>query len=319
MNLPIILKMIYTALKVRTTMRKYLLIHFAALIIIPLLLITYQSGSGAGMDDMQDHQHGGMHMKSVSPGEVVVKLETRPAKLKAGVPAEITFLIRDKEEKPVKDLSVMHERLLHVIIVSGDFNTFAHIHPEDFGPITEEMKKKAEYSVSYTFPVAGTYLIALDSAVKGALFSEHFMVDVSGEPKMGTLKGDFSREKRFGEYDVIFSTSPERIVAGKETVLKYLIKKSGETVGDLEPYLAAPMHLAIIKADLQNFIHAHGELPGGQGHEHPMGHIHGMSKEKFGPDIEAVVVFPVKGVYQIFSQIKHQGKVVLISFMAEVY
>ncbi len=213
----------------------------------------------------------------------------------------------------------MRERLLHVIIVSADFTAFAHIHPEDFGPITPEMKEKAEYTVRYTFPLAGRYLLAMDSAVKGALVSEHFTVDVSGNPKMGTLKEDFSKDKRFGEYEAIFSSAPERIVAGKEAVLKFVIKKKGEPVADLEPYLAAPMHLAVIKADLRNFIHAHGELPGEQDHEHPMGHIHGVLKEKFGPEIEAPVVFPVQGIYQIFGQIKHRGEIILLSFMVKVY
>jgi hypothetical protein len=303
-------------------MKKYGVILYTVLFALSALLPMGQNTTCADMGDMHDHQHHNdagmqMNMKTMA-GNITVNLETRPVKLTASLPAEIIFSIRDNKGKPVEDLAITHERLLHIVIVSRDFTTFAHIHPEDFGPITPEMKKKADYSVRYTFPMAGRYLIAIDSAVKGVHFSEHFSIDVSGGPQMGSLKEDFSTEKRFGDYAVTFSASSAHIAAGKETVLKYVIRKHGESVKDLEPYLAAPMHLAIIKADLKNFIHAHGEISGGPSHHEPMGHIHGMVKEKFGPEIEASVVFPVKGVYQVFSEIKHQGKVIPLSFMVKV-
>jgi hypothetical protein len=303
-------------------MRRYICILYAVLFFC--LILPGHGGMAAGADDvMHDHEHNheGMYMNmgTLAPGNVIVNLETQPKKLTAGIPAELIVSIRDDTGKPVQDLTVMHERLLHVIIVSGDFTTFAHIHAEDFGPITSEMKKKADFRLRYIFPMAGPYLVAVDFSIKNAHFSEHFNVDVSGVPKMGHLKEDFSTEKRFGDYLVKFSASPEPITAGNKTLLKYVIKINGEPVRDLEPYLAAPMHLAIIKADLKNFIHAHGELPGEESVHEPAGHIHGMAKEKFGPEIVAPVVFPVKGVYQVFSQVKRQGKVIALSFMVEVY
>lgn len=40
--------------------------------------------------------------------------------------------------------------------------------------------------------------------------------------------------------------------------------------------------------------------------------------EKFGPEIDAVIVLPVKGPYKIFSQVKHHGEVILFDFMVSV-
>ena len=128
---------------------------------------------------------------------------------------------------------------------------------------------------------------------------------------------DLEREKRFGDLDVKFSSVPEHITAGKEVTLSYLIRKNGKGVTDLEPYLSAPMHLAIISADLTHFIHTHGEIPG----ESPMGHaehMHMTVPKQFGPQIDVHVVFPAKGLYQIFGQVGYQGKVILTSFMVEV-
>jgi hypothetical protein len=104
---------------------------------------------------------------------------------------------------------------------------------------------------------------------------------------------------------------------GQLTTLKYSIEKDGKPVSDLESYLAAPMHLAIIAADFRNFIHAHGEIPGFSS-VYSVDHIHGADHNGFGPVIEANVIFPVKGIYQIFSEIKHHGKVIVTSFMLTV-
>lgn len=270
--------------------------------------------ASAEMEGMHDH-----HMSSMKGPDVIVDIQTTPPELKAGSPAEILLIMTDSEGRPLQGLTIMHERLVHVVIASADFSVFAHIHPEDLGPITEEMKKKAEYPVRFTFPKAGQYIVAVDSALKGEPFSEHFTVDVAGEPKMGSYVRDLSREKKFGDFQVSLSFVPEKIVAGKETVLKYLIKKDGEPVTDLEPYLGAPMHVAVISANLDSFIHAHGQLPGAMGGHHHMGHeMHMKVPEKFGPDIDVPVVFPARGLYQIFSQVEHKGNIILLSFMVEV-
>jgi hypothetical protein len=248
------------------------------------------------------------------------EMKTEPRIPRAGRPAVLTFHITDPQGRPVQ-LSVMHDRLMHVVVVSRDFNIFAHIHPEDSGPITDKMREKATFPVHYTFPKAGEYLVAVDYVVKDHHFSKHFIVDVTGRHHMGQLKKDLSREKNFGDYHVTLSTSPVHIRAGEATSLKYFIEKGGNPVTDLEPYLSAPMHIAIVLSDLNNFIHAHGMVPGMSGKHHmdqPVGHIHGMTRGKLGPYVVANVVFPVKGLYKIFGQIKHHGRIILTQFMVEV-
>ncbi len=248
----------------------------------------------------------------------IVDVETEPSIIMAGEPSTIIFSIRDSYDKPVEGLTISHDRILHVVIISADFTVFAHIHPEDFGKITPEIIKKAVFPVKFTFPKAGDYMVAVDYAVKGSIMSDHFLFEIAGEPVMGDFKKDISRQKNFGDYQVTFSTVPEKPVAGKSVTLKYVISKDKKQVKDLEPYLSAPMHLAIVMADLDTFTHAHGEVPGGSSAHPPLGHIHGAVPDKFGPEIEAKVVFPAKGTYQIFSEIKHNGRVIPIDFTLEV-
>jgi len=299
------------------SMTKYIVIATVMVLVSGGLSLSAQNLSLAETGGGHDHHQHGAQMV-MQGAEVIVDMETDPASIKAGSPATIFFSVKDLEGKPLQDLTITHDRLLHVIIASKDFSVFAHIHPEDLGPITPEMIKTARFPVRYTFPKSGQYLIALDSAVKDSPFSEHFSVDVTGEPGMGSMKKDFAREKKFGDYTVSLHSTPERISAGKETMLSYVIKKNGTPVNDLQPYLSAPMHIAVISADLNNFIHAHGELPGTSSTQSHEGHHHMTVPEKFGPRIEAHLSFPAKGVYQIFGEVKHSGKVMLTSFMVEV-
>jgi putative copper resistance protein D len=266
------------------------------------------------------HQkHGREHVHAVETADVVVDIGTLPANIGTGSPATIVFSVNDRAGEPVQNLTAMHERLLHVIIASSDFSVFAHIHPEDFGELTPEMRESARYAVRYSFPKAGKYIVAVDSAVEGAPFSRHFTVNVSGKPEMGPLRKDLSREKQFGDYRVTLAVSPKHVVAGKVATLRYHVSRGAEPVRDLEPYLSAPMHLAVISSDLGSFIHTHGELPGtppGGSHDAER-HADMSVPDKFGPEIEAHVIFPARGLYEIFSEVKHLGRVITVGFMVE--
>jgi hypothetical protein len=302
------------------TMKKIsLLVALVFLLVHAGLFTLSRDCSYAEMAAMHEHHeedghHQHAHGTTIEP---IVVLETVPKEVKAQEPATLIFSLKDQDGKPIHGLSITHDRLLHVVIVGQDFTVFGHVHAEDSGPITKEMIRDARFPVTYTFPKAGRYLIAVDSALEGNHFSKYLYLDVSGEPKMGTMEKDLSRGKNFGDYRVALKTQPEHIKAGEETTLTYTIEQIDTPVTDLEPYLSAPMHLAIVLADLNNFIHAHGELPGMPSTHHPAGHIHGMVKGAFGPEIEAHVIFPVKGLYTIFSEVKHKDKVILMKFMVE--
>lgn len=125
----------------------------------------------------------------------------------------------------MKGLTATHERLVHVIIISEDIGSFAHIHPDDFGAITWEMKKDTSFTLRYTFPRAGKYLIAVDTAIGNTPVSKLVYLNVSGNPKAGSIKKDLSHKKRFGDYEVSLTSRPERIIAGEDTVLTYTVRK----------------------------------------------------------------------------------------------
>ncbi len=267
------------------------------------------------------HSGHDMEMNSGHAEEPAVDLKIAPSAINAGTPETITFSFRDSEGKPLKEMALTHERILHVVIASQDFSEFSHIHPEDFGPVTEEMKEKAAYSVKYTFPKAGRYIIGIDFADKNEAYSRHFIEEAGGGPGMNSAPSpDFSRKKRFADLDVTLSTEPETITAGKKTDLVYRFEKNGKAVTDLQPYIAAIMHASVISTDLKQFIHEHGSVPGMpemEMHGHHMMHDM-LLPEAFGPEIRVPVTFPQKGTYVIYGEVQHQGKVVRSKFMVEV-
>lgn len=262
------------------------------------------------------HEHEGHeHRTGVGP-ETVVRLETDTAEIIAGAPVSMKIHLEDADKKPLQGLLIHHDRILHAVIIGKDLNVFAHIHPEDVGPITDEMLKKATFPLRFTFPKAGEYMIGLDFATEDGHYSKRVSLSVSGRPRMSEPKIDISTKKDFGPYHVTLKTSPSNIKLNTETLLRFIIRKNNKPVTDLEPYLGAPMHLAIVRMDLSEFIHGHGFVPGAL-HSHAE-HLHTNSSERYGPEVDASIVFPARGVYKIFSEVQHGGKTLLFDFMVEV-
>ncbi len=114
----------------------------------------------------------------VRPARARTQLATSPAVVAATVPTTLTFSLRDLQGKPVQDLVLDHNRILHVVIASQDFSVFAHIHVEDYQPVTPEMLTAAVFHVRYTFPKPGKYLVSVDYTERAYIFSDQFYLNV---------------------------------------------------------------------------------------------------------------------------------------------
>ncbi len=248
-----------------------------------------------------------------------VRIEMDPATVTAGVPESITVHLTERRGKPLRELTLHHERVLHAVIIGQDLSVFAHIHPEDLGPLTEEMVDEASFPLRYTFPKAGTYIMGLDFATQDGVYSKTTTFSVSGQPPMNKAKIDFSKTKDFGPYRVALATSPAQITAGKKTTLRYSISSHGKPAKGLEPYLGAAMHLAVVSSDLSHFVHTHGIIPGEiEDQEDRENRGQPPLLETSGLEIESTIIFPAKGDYKVFSQVQIQGKVLLFDFMVKV-
>ena len=267
------------------------------------------------------------------PREILAELAHSPDKPIAGTPTDLTVSLNEirngRKLGPAKDVGVYHDRILHAQIVGEDLTTFAHIHPEDLGPVTEDIKKGARFSLRHTFPKAGRYAINVDYVASGRERSELFYVNMTGKENMekeAGLGAVGSQTKEFEEYRVTFN-APNNIKAGERVKLRYYIEKDGKPVRDLEPYLAAAMHVGIVRNDLARFSHTHGEAsqPGSVWFQQLVGkyfkyHMH-FAPDHFGPAIITqpwTTIFSVAGTYQVFGEFRHAGKTIVTKFTVNV-
>ncbi len=287
-------------------------------VLSPKATVGCMVGMGKGLFHIADEREYDSFMR---PAHVQLEMTMYPQYPQVGQQVMMRFTARDPEGGAAKDLIADHDRIAHVIIVNDEQTVFSHIHPGSGSVLAPELLEQAEFPVMYAFPKPGKYLVNINVAQRGHLFSRAFYIDVPGREEPVTLNEDLSVQKTFGSYDVTLA-KPATIKAGAPVQLQYVITQNGVPVTDLRPYLAAPMHIAIVREDLRQFMHTHGMVPA------PMverivdpslaSNPHVQMPASFGPDIGATITFPTAGLYTLFGEFRHGNTIVVTRFMVRV-
>ncbi len=261
-----------------------------------------------------------------------------PEAPQAGEPALLTFTLTSASGRPIENLVTHHGRKFHVLIVSENKQVFGHIHPSDFDLAIEHGVAK----VSFAFPQAGRYVVAGDFMTDHGSQTARFIVEVTGpEPAAAMVKAaaaapavrivEFDDGDRYTQPIFLRGTEdadgytvslqvPEQVRAGVPVPLAWHFSRNRTPVTDLRPYLAAPLHLAVVSDDLTRFLHEHGTaaMPGHSGHSGHADHASPVPPA-FGPEVTAAVTFPEPGTYYLFGQAAHGGKLLNTRFSIEVH
>lgn len=266
---------------------------------------------------------------AVSDSAFKVDFKTEPGQIQAGAPATLVFTVKDSKNAVVKDLQVVHEKPMHLLIVSKDLSEFYHVHPEP--------SADGSYRVQHTFPNGGDYKFYADFTPPNAKqVVERIDVKVSGtERTKVALVADTKLEKSVDGVKVTMKPSA-KIEAGQELTLDFAVfdAKTGKPATDLQNYLGELAHFVIISEDLVDFVHAHpmakGEKMDGMKMDGDMkekdhnadGHSHGAdSKESNKPsayEVSAHTAFPRAGLYKLWAQFQRGGKVISVPFVVNV-
>lgn len=166
-----------------------------------------------------------------------------------------------KNGKPVRDLQVAHERLVHNFIVALDFSSFAHIHHEDFAAVSQRDLAEARLHFPYRFPKAGRYRIVSEFAHRNRSWTKHFDIEVGSVAGNAPAFNGGARTRRFGEYGATLDVSPPAPVAGYETELVLTLDRKGTAVTDLALHLGSELHGALWRDDGRYFGHLHSYTP----------------------------------------------------------
>lgn len=285
----------------------------------------HDHGDSANSHDAKAHTHG-----------TKLTVATEPAKLEAGKTAKWTLLISDNAGKPVEKFETVHEKQLHQIVVSKDLEWFNHEHPEYSG--------KGQFVISTSVPRAGSYKLFADYKPEGGeadIASHEFVV---GGPNPRAAKAKLVADKIEGgwitkkvtsapegkpdakggaSYTVKLMPMPMQLKAGEEAMMHFQIgDAAGKPLTDIEPYLGALGHCVILSEDAETYLHTH---PSEGGHDHGApdesheGHNHAAQPvSKGGPDVMFHTEFPKAGLYKVWGQFQHKGKIITAPFVVKV-
>jgi hypothetical protein len=253
-----------------------------------------------------------------------IEFNSEPGEIQAGQPATLAFTVKDKQGAVVKDLAIVHEKPMHVLVVSADLAEFYHIHPE-------QKQSDGSYRVEHTFPNGGAYRIYTDFTPKDAVqVVEQIDVRVAGQerPKQ-PLVADTNFEKSVDGLKVVM-TPDSTVEAGKELMLNFQAfdAVTNKPATDLQNYLGELAHFVLISEDMKDFVHAHpmskGEMDGtkkgdghaADGHEHST--MEGTTTKPSASEVAAHTSFPRSGLYKVWAQFQRGGRVITVPFVVSV-
>lgn len=212
----------------------------------------------------------------------------------AGQPIQLTLELKDPDGKRVTDLQVVHEKLLHLIVVSSDLSFFTHEHPTHRADGTLEL--------ALTLPHPGNYTVYADFAPNGGTgVVASTTLSIAGAapapvaPAPVALPGSVSE----GDFTVDLRTDAPLSASGA-TMLDFTIRDGSGPITDLRPYLGAKGHCVIVSADRKRYLHSH-PMDGGD-----------------ATTVRFHTVFPDAGTYKIWVEFRPRGEPLRVSFTVNV-
>ena len=241
----------------------------------------------------------GMHLEhtdgAVSNGKTYrMAFSSAPAQLVAGQPATLSFQPQEQDNTaaPVP-LAVVHEKKMHLIIVSKDLSEFHHEHPE--------FKATGRYDVPFTFKSGGDYVLFQDYQPEGAGHQlGRQAVRVAGSPKAPVKFSTDQLQWNGKEYQATLGFSKPAQV-GQPLQLAVTLSRNGQPLTDLENYLGALGHMVIISQDTRQYLH-----------------VHPQDQADKGPKVGFQTTFEQAGLYRVFLQFNHGGQIHTADFTVNV-
>jgi plastocyanin len=303
----------------------------AALIALAAVAFTFGcAGRAAGQNGSA--AHSGADSAAHSAPAFKAEFAARPPAVKAGEPATLTFTVRGRQGALVRDLQVVHEKPMHLLIISGDLAEFSHVHPQP--------QPDGTFKVTHTFASGGDYRLYADfTPANSSQVVEQVALKVGGgERARQPLVADAAMNKTVDGLSV--TLAPDKpLKAGDELMLNFKVAdaRTGRPATNLQKYLGEYAHFVIVSEDLKEFLHAHpmskeehaggaghGGRPAAKPHSHKPGarpHSHGAAKSKAAAspsEVAAHTTFPKAGRYKVWAQFQRAGRVITVPFVVDV-
>jgi hypothetical protein len=209
-----------------------------------------------------------------------LEVSSQPAPPEAGSSAKLMLQILDADDTQIREFDVIHEKLVHLIMVREGLDEFAHLHPE--------VDSSGTLTTDFAFPRPGIYRLFADHQPHGKAQGVAVgNIIVSGDDKPAeseALVANSSPDVAVGDMRVHVTLHAKN----DETTVRFQFAEAdGTPVTDLQPYLGAMGHLVVISADGSDYVHAHP-----------------LSEARTAPEgiVEFATHFPKPGLYKMWGQ-----------------
>jgi hypothetical protein len=243
-------------------------------------------GGGHGGGAAETGPDGAVPVDGTSAAAGGYRLVLAAPDLRPGVAGTLAFTVRAGDGSVLTGYELRHERPLHLVLARDDLSAEQHVHPD--------LGAGGTWRVVVTLPSAGRWRAMADFVPAGADEPIVLGVDllVPGDPDVQPLPGP-ARDVAVDGYVVSLAGSAH---AGGESDLSFTVRRDGQVVTDLEPYLGAAGHLVVLRAGDLAYLHAH-------------------------PDDDRLafaVPFPTAGPHRAYLEFQHGGVVHTAAFTVEV-
>lgn len=247
----------------------------------------------------------------------------------SGKPIRMTFAVRYADTKQlVRNFEVVHEKLLHLVMVSSDLSWFQHQHPQ--------LEKDGIFHLTWTFPRPGEYWLYSDfTPSDGNNQIKRSIIKVfPGSPRETPYAArdipvgpDATLKKRTGNYLISLNLQPATLSAGRPSLLNYVVTDThGRVVRDIQPWLGAMGHLFAISANGRDVVHTHALQPvpvqptmshnTGEALSQPvpLGRASGGGASGGDTGLTFKLEVPTAGIYKVWAQFRVQNHLLTVPF-----
>ena len=198
----------------------------------------------------------GMKLVAHVPDRVNYRLEVthEPELLKPNEPGVLTFRAIDpRNDEVAKKFEIVHERLMHLFLVSEDLEYFLHDHPV--------LQSDGSFRLPVRLKKAGMHRLLADFYPSGSVPQlAEATIYAAGDSTAAHLEPSTGQSK-CANLTAVLRVDPAPLLAGFEARLTYELTPSE----GIEPYLGAWGHMLAVSEDLIDLLHVHPFLSDGAG------------------------------------------------------
>ncbi len=242
-----------------------------------------------GTGSHSSHTTSGSSMalpRGLAVAEPGYRLVVESTTVEADTPSRFAFRIVDDNGGAVTEFETLHERSLHLIVLSRNLVDYVHLHPT--------MDESGRWTVALPALTPGSYRVFADFQPAGAdNLTLGTDINVPGEARTVGLP-DAGSVTTVGDYTVSMNATPS--VGDSE--IGFTVELNGQAV-KTEPYLGAAGHLVAIRSGDLAYLHVHPH-------------------DATNSIVTFTGEFPTAGTYRLFFDFSHDGSVRTAAFTVVV-